>query len=212
MQITWGSTARHVRQWLVSATMAIAALQSAHAYVLTVDPASQTTTLGSQIGITITVGDVLPMGLGAYNLDLSFEEAVLQFDRVVDGFGLGSNAFGLSYSLSGNVLSFADTSLDDVDTLLAQQSSSFALLTIYFDAIGVGTSGLSLSAITLADASAIEGLYTLSNGSVTVLDSVQPPIPEPSTWLLMLAGLGTVGWIARSQRRRENVISSQPPH
>lgn len=30
----------------------------------------------------------------------------------------------------------------------------------------------------------------------------QPPVPEPSTWGLMLAGLGLLGWTARRQARR----------
>ena len=41
---------------------------------------------------------------------------------------------------------------------------------------------------------------TLTNGQQTLF--VLTPIPEPSTYALMLAGLGTLAWIARRQRGR----------
>ena len=41
---------------------------------------------------------------------------------------------------------------------------------------------------------------TLTNGQRTLF--VLTPIPEPSTYALMLAGMGTLAWIARRQRGR----------
>ena len=41
---------------------------------------------------------------------------------------------------------------------------------------------------------------TLTNGQHTLF--VLTPIPEPSTYALMLAGLGTLAWIAWRQRGR----------
>ena len=41
---------------------------------------------------------------------------------------------------------------------------------------------------------------TLTNGQQTLF--VLTPIPEPSTYALMLAGLGTLAWIAWRQRGR----------
>ena len=41
---------------------------------------------------------------------------------------------------------------------------------------------------------------TLTNGQKTLF--VLTPIPEPSTYALMLSGLGVLAWIARRQRGR----------
>jgi hypothetical protein len=44
------------------------------------------------------------------------------------------------------------------------------------------------------------GLLNADISHFTVYGSVTPPIPEPSTYALMLAGLGVVGWMARRRR------------
>ena len=38
------------------------------------------------------------------------------------------------------------------------------------------------------------------NGIMGTREGFQPPIPEPETYALMLAGLGMVGWLARRRR------------
>ncbi|HET7792711.1 MAG TPA: PEP-CTERM sorting domain-containing protein [Rhizobacter sp.] len=172
----------------------------ANAYTVTVTPADQTTSVGSEISVAVTVGDVFPGGLGSYNLDLSFQGGVLGFDRVVDGMGMGG-AFGLTYALNGDVLSLTDTSLDDVDTLLASQSASFTLFTVYFDALSEGTSFLRLSGMTLADAWGVsEWGVSGTDGSVTV-QSVSA-VPEPGTFpLILLGGIACV-WAGRRNAAR----------
>lgn len=54
-------------------------------------------------------------------------------------------------------------------------------------------SGLSLTAGTM---SALSGTDYFNLGS-----TVAPPIPEPETWAMLLAGLGLVGWAARRRAR-----------
>ncbi len=194
MQIGVSAAVRGLCKLAFFGAMLAGAAGQANAYSLTVNPASQTTNIGSEIGITVTAADLFPGGLGSYNLDLSFQDGVLGFDRVVDGFGMGG-AFGLSYALSGSVLTLTDTSLDDVDTLLALQNPSFALFTVYFNALSEGTSFLSLSGITLSDAFGTEVDYTATGGTVTV--QAVSAVPEPSTLSLMVVG-GLAGlWLRR---------------
>ena len=84
---------RRVWKQLLAGVLAFGVFGAASAYTLTITPADQTTTVGSQIGIGITASDFgVAGGLGAYNLDLSFEAGVLGFDRVVDGLGMGTVA------------------------------------------------------------------------------------------------------------------------
>jgi hypothetical protein len=111
-------------------------LAGANAYTLDLSLSTPQVAIGDEVSVTVTTSDVLPNGLGSYSLDFSFAEGVIGFNRVVDGLGMGNTAFGLSYALHGNVLTVTDTSFDDVPTLLASQSPSFALFTLYFDAIG----------------------------------------------------------------------------
>ncbi len=54
-----------------------------------------------------------------------------------------------------------------------------------------------IDALTLADGTAVPG-WTVSAASGF---NYAQPVPEPSLWALLLAGLGGVGWVARRQRR-----------
>jgi hypothetical protein len=168
----------------------------ANAYTLGLTPSSGQVAIGEEFSVAVTASDVLPDGLGSYSLDVTFSEGVLGFNRVVDGFGLGANAFGLFYALSGNVLTFTDASFDDVSTLLASQGPSFTLFTLYFDAVGTGSSSLTLSSITLADAYGNEGSFVAQDASVNVSD-VSSAIPEPGTLPLMAFGGVLLLWVRR---------------
>jgi hypothetical protein len=51
------------------------------------------------------------------------------------------------------------------------------------------------------------GSFKKSNSAVPTArisspDSIVPAIPEPETYLLMLAGLGVVVWVARSRKKK----------
>jgi hypothetical protein len=163
-------------------------LAGANAYTLDLSLSTPQVAIGDEFSVTVTISDVLPNGLGSYSLDFSFAEGVIGFNRVVDGLGMGNTAFGLSYALNGNVLTLTDTSFDDVPTLLASQSPSFALFTLYFDAIGAGSSPLSFSAVSLADAYGNEGGF-IAYGSRVAVTAVSP-VPEPGA--LPLFALGCV--------------------
>lgn len=174
-------------------------LSTAHAAVISLSTPVAAVTQGSVFAVTVRASDLLPGGLSGYSFDLSYMSGVLAFDHVVDAQGLG-NAFGLFFAAQGDVLSFADVSFDDAQTLLALQGPSVDLFTIYFRAIGAGDSALSLSSVSLVDAVGGDVPFTADGGSVSVLPSLT--VPEPGTLPLLVVG-GLMVFCARRGVIRE---------
>jgi hypothetical protein len=52
----------------------------------------------------------------------------------------------------------------------------------------------------------IGGVQFLSSQNAAEVDNVVFAVPEPSTWMFMLAGFGVVGFAMRSRRRRIGVV------
>lgn len=184
--------------FIAAGAMLLGLTGTAAAYTISVTPQSQTTTVGSQVSVSLFASDFAPgRGLGSYNFDFSFESSVLGFNSLTDGLGM-PDAIGLMWGLSGGVLTVTDTSFADPLTLLAQQSPNIALFTVVFDALAEGTSFLDISGVVLSDAwgDSSEMGYDLFNGSVTV-SQVTTPVPEPGVWALMLLGAVLVAWMKR---------------
>jgi uncharacterized protein (TIGR03382 family) len=185
----WARTGRRALNAALCGLALAAGHGSAGAYALTVSPFAQTASLGSEVGVALTVADVLPGGLGGYNFDISFDAGILSFGRIVDAQGLGL-AFGLVSVAGAGLLSVADASLESESDLLALQSESFTLFTVYFDAVGLGTSALSLDAVAFADAAGNAVSPSAVGGSVTVLPNNAVPVPGTLSLVLVAALAG----------------------
>lgn len=174
---------------------------SASAYMLVFQPFAQTVGLGGQATVAVRVVDTKPAGLGAYDLDVTYDPAILAFDHAVDGLGLGL-AFGLGTSTGVASVTVSDFSLETIADLLALQANSFDLFTLVFDTVGLGTSALGMQAVTLGDATGNLVAFTAGAGSVAVVASAA--VPEPGTLALvasaLLACIGACGC-----RRRTNL-------
>ena len=172
----------------------------AGAAAIFVTPPSQTIAQGGQVALTVQVSDVLPAGLGGYDFTLRFDPTVLGFARVEDAQHLGA-AIGLAASDGGGGVLLSDFSFEATSDLLALQSADFALFTIYFDALDVGTSALSIEGLSTFDAEGNAVAYGVLGASVTVV----PPgirLPEPASLALVLLALLAMARYVRPWRQR----------
>jgi len=137
--------------------------------------------------------------VGAFDLSVSFNPAVLSATGVTFGSLLGDpllfEALTGSLIFSGSV-DFFEVSLLTPAELDALQTVSFTLATLSFNAVGLGTTGLSfvpgVAGFAVSDGFGDPLSITANDGSVDVV------APEPGTLLLLGAGLGVLAIRART--------------
>ena len=141
-------------------------------------PSSQPVSAGQAIDFEVLIAGIgAPPAVGAFDLTVTYNDALLSLTGVTFGSDLGNvNAFQALTSdtlLPGSV-EFAEVSLLSSSALNARQPSSFALATLSFEGVGSGIASLSLETGVVDDA--------FGNKLVAV--------PEPRTGFLvvMLAG------------------------
>ena len=143
--------------------------------------------------------------LGGFEIEILFDDGVLDFASAGFGGGLGAiissdpldfsaDAFGEITPGAGSVLLVQASYLSDLD-LDALQSDSFTLATLVLSGHTRGSSALSFGTAVLTNAFGNEFAgVTLNDGAVDV--------PAPATVPLMLSALGLLGYLrARGKRR-----------
>lgn len=151
--------------------------------------------VGSGVDLSVLISGVTD--LYGYNFSLSFDASLLQVTGISEGSFLGSA--GSTYFDGGSIDNGAGTISYLFDTLIGAvpgASGSGTLVTIHLNAIGTGT-----SALTFASA---DTMFVDSNlGAITVqmVDGslqVAAAVPEPSSYLMLAAGLaGICAWRRR---------------
>jgi len=178
----------------------------ASAYTLSFQPSAQDVGLGSSAKVEVRITDVQPDllgslgGLGAYDFDIVYDPAILKFQSATDAEALGTAiGLGIAESVSEGTLKASDFSFEPTAVLLARQSDSMLLFSLYFETLAVGSSPLLFDNITLGDAEGNlrVGVPPSTTGSITV---EQAAVPEPGT-LALLAGVGLIALGGRRFRR-----------
>ena len=176
----------------------------AQAISLTFVPASQNVGVGNTAAVALQIsglGDHTAPSLGTFDLEVSFDPALLALDSVVFGPALGDPSAGeattsVETSTPGVLGLFEVSFLEGSSStcvfclppfLEELQGSSFILATLTFDTLAPGVSPLSVMINALGDADGNPLEAEAGSGSITVTGATV--VPEPSSWLLVGTGL-----------------------
>lgn len=186
-----------VRRSCFAALLGICAAVPGQAAVVAIHPATTSAAVGQSVLVDVDISDLVDgaaPSLGAFDIDLHFDPAVLTLTQLT--FGDGLNVLGLGgnpqeVTEGTGVVNAFELSLDASDDLNTLQSGAFTLFTLTFQAISAGTAELSLTLNSLANAEAFEIAATSAGSSIEVA-----PVPLPAAvWMLLsgLVGLARVG-------------------
>lgn len=144
------------------------------------------------------LGDGIAPSLSVFDVDVSYDASILDFNSVTYGdqldlFGLGS----ITDTTPGmDTVNLYELSLDLPNDLDTMQLGTFTLATLSFDALNIGNSSLGVSINALGDSWGDMLTADVLTGSVNVA-----PVPEPATMFLFGTGLiGLVGFRNRSRK------------
>lgn len=151
---------------------------------------------GSTVAVQVMISGVVD--LYAYNFSVSFDPSLLQVVGITEGGFLGSG--GTTVFGAGDIDNGAGTISFNYGSLIgdiAGVSGSGTLATLYLSATGVGTSALSfVPGDSLFINSQLGDINVQAvNGSL----QVAAVVPEPSSYLLLAAGLAGIGVWRRRQ-------------
>lgn len=153
--------------------------------------------IGDNLEVAVRISGLNDAGapsLGVYDLNFNFDNNLFSFNSIswgdsIHGNQLDLSGFGsLQDSTSGNGwLNLFELSFDDALDLNQFQTGEFTLFSVLLNTIAVGTGNFSLIANSLGDAYGDELFVDVINETQVRVGSIS--VPEPSSVLLLLAGL-----------------------
>lgn len=173
-------------------------LGAGHASALTVDlvPAAGSVAMGSTLQIDVRVSDLTDLAapsLGAYDLNVLFDAAALQYSHVgwgsqLDLEGMGSLTLEDDNSAGSGLLNLAEISYDNIAILNDQQAGSFVLFSLFFTAAALGNAQVGLDVLSLANAEGFALTADAVSGAQVTVVPVPAALPLLAGGLLLLLG------------------------
>jgi hypothetical protein len=154
--------------------------------------------LGGASSFSATIGSQFQVGiyadtfsdLFAWQSDISWSPTVLRLDKVTEGGAL--LVAGNTFFSAGTIDNTAGSSVATTNTVLGPVSGASgtngALVFYTFTAIGPGQSSITIANTVLLDSNLNNIDFTIVSGTVSVIGGVL--IPEPDSFLLLVAGVG----------------------
>jgi hypothetical protein len=170
----------------------------AHGVALYFEPSASALGLGETASVDVWIsgiGGADGLYLGGYGLTINYDPGILSFQSISFFDYLGSLSAPLppTLDLATMSLSVYEGSFLTTQELIGRQPSAFPLLSLNFQAIALGTSSLSFSAVELSDEEGYGIIGGVTSASATVSVSAAA-VPEPATFMLlgtgMLLGIG----------------------
>lgn len=184
--------------FIVSFLLVLMSTQSHAVTVLSVDPASQSVSLGSPVSFNINIAGLgNGTALGTYDINLVFDPALLAYSGITFGNQLDLSGLGDVQTVTPNngTVEMFELSLESVSDLNTLQASAFRLATLTFDTLALGiNSPITLSVNALGDASGNPITASLQNGAVSVAAA---PVPIPAAVWLFGSALGIFGFLGK---------------
>lgn len=174
---------------------------------LSLEPVNQFVQIGDDVVLDLNISGLTgagPDSLGAFTLDISYDDTILAFESAFFGSYLGDASLfeaGTYFDASIPGLLY----LEEVSWLYdweldMLQPDSFTLATLTFTAICLGSSEMEMKNVVLSDAYGfVLPDSTLDNANVTV-------VPEPATIILLGASLAGLGFFCRKSKECAHLI------
>ena len=162
---------------------------------LSILPSAVTVQQGNSVSVDLVASDLGSFSapsLGAFLVEIAFDDAILDFDSLVYGGFLGNPSNPLETSIV-TTTGVGFVSLDEFSFLFdfeldALQPDSFTLATLTFSGQAVGASALSIGTVDLSDAVGNTLTPTALNaGSIQVTSANEVPVPATATLILPFA-------------------------
>ena len=204
---------RRLLTGLAGTVLILSGIEPALAITLSLEPASQTIFTGDTATVDVKIsdlGDLAPDSLGAFDLDITYDDSIVTFASIDFGTHLGDPSFFEAFTIVGTtaagVVDFAEVSLLFDFELDALQPSSFTLATLTFTGKSEGSSLLEVTRdpfLYLGDAFGDPFFdLILKPGSITVEARESQTTPESSTSIGTALILGLVGLCKKQKKIR----------